>query len=190
MPSGIEPFIDDLNVSALMDRVPVPLHRRDITIGREQTEAIGVEPAHDSSRVAVHCRISIYEERMLGWSIADSKTMCGFGMVVLGALMDVRAGCVRCPEMKRRWMLHAVETMRGTVAQSAAVNAGLLERFTDRARDQPVTVLPGATHPIVGRMRTGKGVVDDASWREAHSGRGGRLSSSARGGDWNSSTRS
>lgn len=156
MPSGIEPFIDDLNVSALMDRVPVPLHLRDITIGREQTEAIGVEPAHDSSRVAVHCRISIYEERMLGWSIADSKIMCGFGMVVLGALMDVRAGCVRCPEMKRRWMLHAVETMRGTVAQSAAVNARLLERFTGRATNLsqffPELRIPLSVGCVLGRV--------------------------------------
>lgn len=62
-PSGIKPCIDDLNGRALMDRMPVPMG---ISLGKEQTAAIGVEPAHDSSRVAVHCRIAMYAERRLG----------------------------------------------------------------------------------------------------------------------------
>lgn len=59
--------------------------------------------------------------------------MYGFGMVVLGALLDVRAGCVRCPEMKRKWMLHAAGQMREAARESAMVEARLLEHLTGRA---------------------------------------------------------
>ena len=133
LPSGLEPFIDDLNGRALMDEIPGPPHLHHISIGAQQTVAVGVSPASDSSRLAAHCRIAVQAERDLGWSIGDSKTMCGEGMVLLGAILDARARCVRCPEVKRRWMLHAVHVLREGLAASVSVDAEILERFTGRA---------------------------------------------------------
>lgn len=132
-PSGIEPFIDDQNGRALMDTVVVPAHLVDVPIGEAQTRAIGARPAHPSSRLAVHCKIAVVESTAAGWSIEASKTMCGDGMVVLGAQLDGRGGRVRCPAVKRAWMLHAVETLRSSLGATATVEVRLMERFVGRA---------------------------------------------------------
>lgn len=109
-PSGIEPFIDDQNGRALTDTdiVHIPRQLRVIPIGEEQTRAIGATPAHPTSRLAVHCKIVIHETNTAGWSVELTKTMCGDGMNVLGAQLDARGGRVRCPAVKRAWMLHAM----------------------------------------------------------------------------------
>ncbi|KAL3922702.1 MAG: hypothetical protein SGPRY_004465 [Prymnesium sp.] len=111
-PSGIEPFIDDLNGRAPMDRVSVPAYLAHLSAGEAQTAAIGAKPAPRDSRLADHCYIATYEVTWLGWSVAMSKTMCGDGMIVLGSLLDTRTGRVACPEVKRKWLRHAVGVFR------------------------------------------------------------------------------
>ena len=53
-------------------------------------------------------------------------------MVLLGALLDAEAGCIRTPELKRKWILHAVEELRSSLATFATVPRRLVERFTGR----------------------------------------------------------
>lgn len=131
-PAGIEPFIDDLSGRALADPVPVPAHLRDIPLGAEQTRAIGALPSPEESRVAVHCRIAAAEVALLGMECASDKTMCGSGMLILGAQLDATARRVRCPAVKREWLLHATRKMRASVSASASVELRLLERFVGR----------------------------------------------------------
>lgn len=131
-PAGIEPFIDDLSGRALADQVPVPDHLRDIPIGTQQTAAIGAIPAAEASRVAVHCRIAVAEAEFLGMESAADKTMCGTGMILLGAQLDAVERRVRCPALKRQWLRHAVGKMRDSLASSASVELRLLERFVGR----------------------------------------------------------
>lgn len=131
-PAGIEPFIDDLSGRALADRVVVPPHLQDIPLGAEQTAAIGAQPAEEDSRVAVHCRIAAAEAALLGMECAPDKTMCGSGMILLGAQLDASARRVRCPVLKREWLLHAVDQMRASLSTRASVELRLLERFVGR----------------------------------------------------------
>ncbi|KAL1496391.1 hypothetical protein AB1Y20_016346 [Prymnesium parvum] len=100
--------------------------------GGAQTAAIGAKPAHPCSRVAVHCRIAIYECRRLGWAVADAKTMCGDGVILLGAQLDTVTERVRCPLIKRRWILHAVQLIREGLATDMRVDTALMARFTGR----------------------------------------------------------
>lgn len=132
-PSGVEPYIDDLNGRTLLDEIPGEPYLGYITIGAEQTAAIGVRPAPDTSRLAARCRIAIKAMRDLGWLVGDHKTMCGNGMILLGAVLDARHRVVRCPEVERRWMLHAVERLREGLLTSVSVDAPLLGRVTGRA---------------------------------------------------------
>ncbi|KAL1526046.1 hypothetical protein AB1Y20_020867 [Prymnesium parvum] len=112
LPVGLEPFIDDANGRALNDLVSIPSYLAALEIGAAQTTAaIGAHPASNSSRVAVHCRIAIFESRRLGWAVADAKTMCGDGVILLGAQLDTQVDRVRCPLIKRTWVLHAVASV-------------------------------------------------------------------------------
>ena len=131
-PAGVEPFIDDANGRSLTDIVPVPAHLHSTLTGAEQTTAIGASPAHPSSRLSVHCRIAIFEERRLGWSIDDAKTMCGDGMILLGSQLDTAVDRIRCPAVKRSWMLHAVSLLRLGLAESVSIDTQLWGRFVGR----------------------------------------------------------
>lgn len=131
-PAGIEPFIDDLSGRALADPVPVPDALRGISLGEEQTAAIGAIPAAEESRVAVHCRIAAAEAAYLGMECAPDKTMCGTGMILLGTQLDAAERRVRCPSLKRQWLLHAVSKMRDSLASSASVELRLVERLVGR----------------------------------------------------------
>lgn len=131
-PAGIEPFIDDANGRALSDLVPLPPHLAHIAVGAAQTAAIGAAPAHPSSRVAVHCRIAIHESRRLGWSVADHKTMCGDGVILLGAQLDTAVNRIRCPQVKRRWITHAIELLQTGLDSAAHIDSALMARFTGR----------------------------------------------------------
>lgn len=164
-PSGIEPFIDDHNGRALMDIVTVPTCLSGIPIGEAQTRAIGAHPAHPSSRLAVHCQIAVAESLAAGWSVESSKTMCGDGMVVLGAQLDAKGGRVRCPAVKQAWMLHAVELLRASLAASSTIEVRLMERFVGRsgnlAQFFPEIRLPLSVGYAVSRV----------SWRTRDGGR-------------------
>lgn len=131
-PAGLEPFIDDLSGRALADPVPVPQHLCSIPLGAEQTAAIGAHPAAEASRAAVHCRIAAAEAAFLGMECAPDKTMCGTGMLLLGAQLDASERRVRCPLLKRAWLLHAVAQLRESLAASARVELRLLERLVGR----------------------------------------------------------
>lgn len=131
-PGGMEPYIDDLSGRALLDRVPTPPHLVDISIGADQTAAVGCRPAPDDSRLAVHCRIATHELSWLGWEIPPEKTMCGDGMLLLGALLDGLHQCVRCPRIKQEWVMHAVRRIRQELQESARVDVDLIQRFTGR----------------------------------------------------------
>lgn len=133
LPSGLEPFIDDANGRALSDLVSLPRHLAGISIGAAQTAAIGATPAHPLSRVSVHCRIAIHESRRLGWAVADQKTMCGDGTILLGAQLDTVVDRVRCPLVKRRWIIHAADVIRAELsAAPLRVDTALMARFTGR----------------------------------------------------------
>lgn len=84
-PAGVEPYIDDFTGRALQDQVRVPAHLEGIATGEENTAIIGSTPAPRDSRLSVHCRIAAFELRRLGAEVPDDKTMCGSGMVTLGA---------------------------------------------------------------------------------------------------------
>lgn len=131
-PAGLEPYIDDFTGRALQDTVPVPPHLERIPTGEQNTAIIGARPAASDSRVSVHCRIAAFELRRLGAEVPDDKTMCGSGMIALGAQLDATAQCVRCPELKRLWLLHAVETLRTALKDHSTVSVELMTRFTGR----------------------------------------------------------
>ena len=132
-PAGLEPFIDDLSGRALLDRVRVPEYLRGIDVGEQQTRAIGCRPAPSDSRPAVHCRIAVYQLTWLGWEVPPDKTMCGDGMILLGILLDALHQCVRCPQLKRQWVVWAVQQMREQLAVPAVrVHVDLVQRFTGR----------------------------------------------------------
>lgn len=115
-----------------MDRVEVPSYLRGIDIGAPQTAAIGARPAPEDSRLAVHCKLAVYTLRRLGWEIPDDKTMCGSAMILLGALLDALAGCIRTPELKKKWVLHAVDELCNSLTEFATVPRRLIELFTGR----------------------------------------------------------
>lgn len=131
-PAGMEPYIDDFTGRALQDTVVVPPYLQDISIGEENTEAIGATAAARDSRVAVHCRIAAFELRAMGAEVPDDKTMCGTGMVALGVQLDATAQCVRCPEMKRLWLLHAVDTVLSDLERESKVSVPLITKLTGR----------------------------------------------------------
>mmetsp|Transcript_35760 Transcript_35760/g.86828 ORF Transcript_35760/g.86828 Transcript_35760/m.86828 type:complete len:541 (-) Transcript_35760:1988-3610(-) len=122
----------DANGRALNDLVSPPPHLARIPVGTAQTAAIGATPSHPCSRVAVHCRIAIYESRRLGWAVSDAKTMCGDGVVLLGAQLDTVVARIRCPLIKRRWIVHAAQLIRDRLATDTCVDTALMARFTGR----------------------------------------------------------
>lgn len=131
-PAGMEPYIDDLSGRALLDDVVMPDHLRGIDIGAAQTEAIGCRAAPESSRLAAHCKIAVYQLTWLGWEIPAEKTMCGDGMILLGVFLDALHQCVRCPQLKREWVVYAVDQVRTHLRDSGRVNVDLMQRFTGR----------------------------------------------------------
>lgn len=131
-PAGIEAYIDDFSGRALQDTVNVPEHLRDIPIGDHNTAAVGADPARNDSRLAVHCRIAIHELRQLGAEVPDDKTMCGSGMVVLGVQLDASAQHIRCPELKRAWLLHTVDAMSSQLSKSSSIQMPVITKLTGR----------------------------------------------------------
>lgn len=146
-PAGIEPFLDDCSGRALCDTVVVPVRLRGRAVGANQTAAVGAHPAPANSRLAVHCALAIEALEQLGFSIPDEKTMCGSGMALLGALLDTVTRRVRCTEVKRKWVLHAVASMRDGLRADATVDLRLLERFTGRLTNLS-QFFPELRHPL------------------------------------------
>lgn len=148
-PAGLEPYIDDFTGRALQDQVVVPQHLESIETGEANTAAIGAVPAARDSRISVHCRIAAFELRRLGAEVPDDKTMCGSGMVALGVQLDAAAQCVHCPELKRLWLLHAVDTVRTELQQSSTVSVKLMTRLTGRLTNLS-QFFPELRRPLVG----------------------------------------
>lgn len=163
-PAGLEPYIDDFTGRALQDTVDVPDELRDIQTGEENTRAIGAQPAARDSRVSVHCRIAAYQLRWLGAEVPDDKTMCGSGMVALGVQLDAASQVVRCPELKRMWLLHAVETIRSQLRKEQQVTVKLMAKFTGRLTNLS-QFFPELRRPLaVGYA------LSRVSWRTARNG--------------------
>lgn len=146
-PAGIEPFLDDCSGRALCDTVVVPERFKGRKIGANQTAAVGAQPAPPDSRLAVHCALAIEALEQLGFSIPDEKTMCGSGMALLGALLDTSTRRVRCTEVKRQWVRHAVSTFRESLEAAAQLDLRLLERFTGRLTNLS-QFFPELRHPL------------------------------------------
>ena len=53
-------------------------------------------------------------------------------MILLGALLDARCQCVRCPRIKQEWVMHAVKLIRREMESASRVDVELMQRFTGR----------------------------------------------------------
>lgn len=164
-PAGVEPYIDDFTGRALQDQVTVPAYLQDISIGEENTVAIGATAAAHNSRLAVHCRVAAFELRWMGAEVPDDKTMCGTGMVALGVQLDAIAQCVHCPELKRLWLLHAVDAITASLRQESSVSAQLITKLTGRLTNLSQFFPELRRHLAVCGLRIGSRAMEkDGKW--------------------------
>ena len=131
----LKKFIDDLEVKALNDRVPIPEELRHIEIPRDLTISMGFVPSHPASRAAVYLRFLIDSFQTCGFTVA--KIQCGSGGVDLGLEISMpRArlcdGLIRVPAVKRWTMLRTIDDLSEAVAAGTAISTRTMEQLTGR----------------------------------------------------------
>ena len=135
MGCSVKKFIDDLELKALNDRVPIPAQVRHIRIPADLTVAFGFIPSHPNSRAAVYLRLLIHCFARCGFEV--TKIQCGSGGVDLGLQITMPRGewvpgGINVPAVKCWTMLRSIDAMQEALHNFAPIRRSEVESLTGR----------------------------------------------------------
>ena len=150
---------------ALNDVVRTPDDVAAVRLPSEPTVQGGRVPARPNTRVYVHAQIAVREVETMGFSNSMQKVCVGTPVGLLGFLMDVRGGRIRCPPKKRVEMLADIAAQARRASEELLVStaaAGARRRLVNLSQIYPELRL--YTH---GGHRIAECRVGRRHWRPA-----------------------
>ena len=138
----LQVFIDDESGATANDPVSMPADVNvsdsaaprfiDVAAILRDTASLGARPSRQSTRVVAHCCIAIDAALALGLQVAQGKSVCGDGIVVLGLRTDVCADRLDCPPAKAAVMTAELGVMREQATNGSPVDRAMVERNVGR----------------------------------------------------------